>query len=106
MTIERSAPTPFPAMSMEWNCVQRYRLSGCYIFLSTAWKREYFVRQNIDALIFHAALHNTQSLNEVPCCCPVKLKRVLTIPTQAVSPHHRAQFNVGGAVGPMHHYDF
>ena len=72
----------------------------------TARKREYFVRQSIDALMFHATLHNTQSLNEVPCCCPVKLKSVLTIPTQAVSPHQRAQFNVGGAVGFMDHDDF
>jgi hypothetical protein len=56
-------------------------LGGCYAFLMTAWKREYFVRQSIDALMFHVTLHNTQSLDEVPCGCPVELKSVLTIPT-------------------------
>src|SRR6266511_1494107 len=106
MTTERSALTLFLAMNIRQNCVQRYRLSGCYVSLRTAWKREYFVRQNIDSLMFHAALHNSQSLNEVPCCCPGKLKSMLTIPTQDISAHHRAQFNVGGAVGFMHHYDF
>jgi hypothetical protein len=40
-------------------------LGGYYVFMMTGWKREYVVRQRIEAVMFHAALHHPQSLNKV-----------------------------------------